>query len=66
MVARNKGDLREVDLIRAAEAADPVGEVRPGGVFDFAAGRGEIDSPAAGGLRVGELQDALIDRRPPV
>ena len=48
MVARRKGDLREIDLVRAAEAADGVGEVGPGGVFDLAAGRGEIDSAAPG------------------
>ncbi len=64
MVARSEGDLRKVDLIRAAEADDPVCEVRPGGVFEFAAGRGEMDCAPPGGLGVGELQDPFLDRGP--
>ena len=47
MVARSEGDLRKVDLIRAAETDDPVCKVHPGGVFEFAAGRGEMDCAAA-------------------
>ena len=63
VVAGSEGDLREVDFVLVAEAADPVGEVSPGGVFDLAAGRGEMDCAAAGGLGVGELQDPFLDRR---
>ena len=48
MVARGKGDLREVDSVLALKAADRVGEVGAGGVFDLAMGRGEVDSASAG------------------
>jgi hypothetical protein len=61
MVARSEGDLREVDLVCAAEAADRVGEAGASGVVDPAAGRGEIDPAASCGARVGELEDALVD-----
>src|SRR6516165_3695779 len=64
MVAHRVLDLGKVDLVLAAEAADRVGDVDAdlGGVFDLAAGRGEVDSSAPGRFRPSKFQDAPLDR----
>ncbi len=66
MVARRIVDFCEVDLVRAAEAGDRVGEVRAGGVFELAAGRGEMNSAAAGRRGVGEFERPSLIPIPPV
>ena len=76
MVARSEGDLREVDFVLAAKAADRVGEVG-GGVFDFAGRPSEADWPACelnkgnrpwGPMRMIFLEypsDPIVFSRPP-
>ncbi len=63
MVAGGKGDLREIDVVRAAEAADRVGEVAPAAYSTSPLVDAKSIPPLPAGARLGELERALIDCR---
>jgi hypothetical protein len=52
--------------VQATETADPVEEMRAGGIFDFAAGRGEADLAVPAPAVLSSSNVPLLIMTPPV